>query len=574
MTDKKPGKKPAIKEYRYSSNKDVVIKKIKGLLIDNFRKFNQEQLDLGGVLTVLVGKNGTMKSTLLGMVGEVFRSSEKDIHDTLLKVSMNDIFNWSNNKDNKNYDYRIKMLTDKDETLIENVEHRFRSNDGRHRIIVSGSNKGEGQFNLPVSYISLKRLYPLIDADSRGNSDYIYSHEENKVIKGFYQKVLNRDDFDNFASYDTAIGKNHKYPKGPDGENTAYDIESISAGEDNLSTFIDQIISLNKISDISGNLTGIMLIDEFESTLHPTSQIALLDFIYRWAQKNNVQVVLTTHSLFLIQSLLLNDAWKERFDDENIVLNLIETLYEVENKFSITKNPSYAKAYEELTLERETSKALKIKIILEDEMAKRVLSSFIPSKKRAFISYEYNINESKENEGTGKQVLHSLAKNFSSLLSETNSMIIFDPDVGEKEYGKLMKNKNVYNYVYVFPSSKTGNNQCFEVEILLWLLELDASDDLFVKKLNKSKDSMKQSMTDRGASLSKESYGLGTNESRNAKKWFESLEAREQKKLITNFKNYKIKEKQYQEFLKQIDDFIIDTFNKMGLKVPSIFKEG
>lgn len=88
MTDKKPGKKPAIKEYRYSSNKDVVIKKIKGLLIDNFRKFNQEQLDLGGVLTVLVGKNGTMKSTLLGMVGEVFRSSEKDIHDTLLKVSM------------------------------------------------------------------------------------------------------------------------------------------------------------------------------------------------------------------------------------------------------------------------------------------------------------------------------------------------------------------------------------------------------------------------------------------------------------------------------------------------------
>lgn len=51
-------------------------------------------------------------------------------------------------------------------------------------------------------------------------------------------------------------------------------------------------------------LQGIFCIDEFDASLHPVAQVRLFDFIYNWAKRNNIQVIATTHSLFLVKHFI------------------------------------------------------------------------------------------------------------------------------------------------------------------------------------------------------------------------------------------------------------------------------
>ena len=45
---------------------------------------------------------------------------------------------------------------------------------------------------------------------------------------------------------------------------------------------------------------GVLFIDELDTTLHPSAQIKLCDFLYSEAKKYNFQVVFTTHSFSLL----------------------------------------------------------------------------------------------------------------------------------------------------------------------------------------------------------------------------------------------------------------------------------
>ena len=53
------------KTYGYASNKDVKFSKYKGIYIKRFRSLNDCELELGSNITVISGKNGTMKSAIL-----------------------------------------------------------------------------------------------------------------------------------------------------------------------------------------------------------------------------------------------------------------------------------------------------------------------------------------------------------------------------------------------------------------------------------------------------------------------------------------------------------------------------
>ncbi|MGH2183095.1 hypothetical protein ACQ10C_16060, partial [Enterococcus faecalis] len=80
-------------------------------------------------------------------------------------------------------------------------------------------------------------------------------------------------------------------------ENSYYDVNSISSGEDNLSTFADvlvsfmRIFSANKKNKYNG-LTGILAIDEFEASLHPIAQKNLFNFLFDWSRKYKVKIIL------------------------------------------------------------------------------------------------------------------------------------------------------------------------------------------------------------------------------------------------------------------------------------------
>lgn len=107
----------------YSNNKDVKFKYITGIYIQNFRSLKNRTLKLGKYMTVITGKNGTMKSSLMGLIAHPFSSPNgaKDLHGNLLKTDMRGVFRLSLDKDADEYIYYLRALTNKNEELAEPI---------------------------------------------------------------------------------------------------------------------------------------------------------------------------------------------------------------------------------------------------------------------------------------------------------------------------------------------------------------------------------------------------------------------------------------------------------------------
>ena len=82
------------REIGYASNKNVEFKKIKGIYIKKFRTIENKMLELGNQVTIISGKNGTMKSCVLGLIAHPFSSpnNAKDCFGNDLKTDMRDVF--------------------------------------------------------------------------------------------------------------------------------------------------------------------------------------------------------------------------------------------------------------------------------------------------------------------------------------------------------------------------------------------------------------------------------------------------------------------------------------------------
>ena len=101
------------KEIGYPTNKDVVFKTIMGIYIKSFRSLKDRTIKLGNYFTLITGKNGTMKSTILGLIAHPFSSpnNAKDLFDNDLKTQIRDVFHLSM-KNNFNYLYYLMCETD------------------------------------------------------------------------------------------------------------------------------------------------------------------------------------------------------------------------------------------------------------------------------------------------------------------------------------------------------------------------------------------------------------------------------------------------------------------------------
>lgn len=507
-------------EYSLIENKDMKINRINGIEIDDFRKFQEQELNLGNNITLISGRNGSMKTTLMGLIAQIFRTESTDIYGKPMVNKFSELFNLSIEKDSRDYLYHIKMNIDENLHLREPVpmylQPKTSTNKARHRLTPSGRKKGDGYFHLPSVYINLKRLYPLIEADSINVNKISYTQDERKFISTLYQKVLLREEFSSFDSYNAKLGKIDKYPVGP--INTYYDIETISSGEDNLSTIANTLISFMRHANDS-QLTGILVIDEFEASLHPIAQVNLFNFLLWWSKKYNVQILLSTHSLFLIQYAL-----QQKFDlDKNsIKLNFISSAFQADNKLAILENPPYEIAYSELTLSNTVNREnkIKIKVFLEDEMAITFLKKIIKSRDIIKIC-DFTFTTDDEVTGTSFVKLLSLCKNFPTLLN--NSIVIFDADVTE----------NQLTFRNFDRAMRLPSQNCFplEKEIIYFILNLDG-DNPFFKKFEMDKEYLRNSFVSSNIDINTSNYTNDKN-IQPFKKW-----AKDNKVLFNKFVTY------------------------------------
>lgn len=394
---------------------------------------------------------------------------------------MKDVFKLSETYDTEPYSYSLIIKTlDAESLLKEEVKiYYVADSTNRHRVVVSGAEKGDGNFTYNTSFLNLKRLLPLVDTKAKPDSDEalkLTKHERDQQ-KDFYEYVMPSTEYGAFAPIHQ---KGLKTTFAPTGNQATYDYESISSGEDNLGAIFNRLIGFQrafKKNQLEGN--GIFCIDEFESSLHPVAQINLFQYLYKWAADYKVQVVITTHSLHLIQNLYLKH--KKNLDSRRIVFNFVSCATADQDKnYPILLNPDYQLAYQELTLEKPNDiiEAQKIDIFCEDVLAIHYIKKLIKKPKiLKLISLHCNLNQDATNNGTTYSALLNLCKNFPLLLQ--HSFVIFDADVTDTVTAAI-KNKNTF---LVLPDD---DNLAIERRIIHFILGLK-NDDYFFTKFNHEK---------------------------------------------------------------------------------------
>jgi len=419
------------KDLGFEDNKSIPIQSIAGIVISKFRSFAKQKVVLGSQVTLLVGRNGTMKTSLMGLIAHPFSSTSKDAFGRELKTTLQQVFRFSEVYDTDQYSYSLYMkVVGKTEFLKEDVKVYYVANEtNRHRVVVSGSEKGDGNFNYNTSFLNLKRLLPLVDTKAIPDADQSLqlSAQEQQDQKDFYERIFPSSEYGEFAPIHQ---RGLKTTFAPTGATAKYDYRSISSGEDNLGAIFNRLIGFQRAFDpkaAGGN--GILCIDEFESGLHPIAQLSLFRYLQRWSDKYKVQVVITTHSLHLIQDMYLNR--RACLDAKRIVINFVSCATAGDDKnYPILQNPDYDLAFKELTLESPMNvlKSQKIDVFCEDEIAVHFVKRLVKkSEILDLISFHTNLDQDAKNQGTPYLSLVNLCKNFSLLLK--NAFVIFDADV-------------------------------------------------------------------------------------------------------------------------------------------------
>lgn len=460
------------------NNKHTKISSILGIKIKNFRSINNQTLKMGAVMTLLSGRNGTMKTSLMGLVAQLFDSSAKDAFGKPLKTSLHEVFKLSPKYDNTKYVYDVVARLSDGRILQEPVTFYYVSSEThRHRLVVSGSLKGDGTFNYNTSFLNLQRLYPIADTDAKESTskEISISLTELGNLKDFYETVFPSSEYESFTPIVAVTNKKTtKTTFGPASTSTKYDWSAISSGEDNLGAIYNKLIGFERAlnSDKAvGN--GVLCIDEFESTLHPVAQLRLFDYLYRWAKQRRVQIIITTHSLHLITHVYLK--YLERENQQDVVLNFVSSSTADDGAYSILHNPPFGIGYKELTFEDPivAAEARKIQVLCEDETAKHLIKRIIKRQEilRA-VEIHSSLDPSSAQPGTSYTALSSICTKFPLLLE--NSIVVFDADIQKGTLTKI-KNKNLY---LILPDK---DSVAIERRIILFILSLKKSDAFFTR---------------------------------------------------------------------------------------------
>lgn len=282
---------------------------LKKLKVEKFRALNNVEIELGDRITVVCGKNGTSKSSILGVAAQIF-SFEKD-YVKGESISFQQVAGASF-KSQYSEHFRISDKFDQPGSMVVNIElhdgytgkdataklELMKRGNSPRPVVRNNSTVKKGEnasrnFTHPVIFLSLKRLYPIADRNYKA-IDFEYLEKHKQKFIGLTNELLNRQS-------SLATGTEGTISSAvAHGEN--YDQESVSAGEDNAGQIILALMSFRKLkeeyTDYKG---GLLLIDEADAGLFPAAQINLLKILDRECQELSLQVIMTSHSPTLIE---------------------------------------------------------------------------------------------------------------------------------------------------------------------------------------------------------------------------------------------------------------------------------
>lgn len=296
------------------SNKPVITK-LKKLHIKKFRALEDLQINIGERLTIISGKNGTSKSSILGIVAQVFtfrkdyftdqtignqtitgrkfESLPEDhfrLSDTFDPPKSMDVefflFDGYSKKDTQ-ADLQLITRTTTDNKIVPRAQVRKNT--------TIDNKQTSRSFTHPVIYVSLDRLMPIALRGEYETIDYEYINENKREFIALSNKLLNK------TSTHTTSTHGQIHSTVAHGDN--YDHNSVSTGEDNAGQIIMAIMSFKKLKAELGNdyKGGLLLIDEADAGLFPAAQLSLIEILREKAGELQLQVIITTHSPTIIE---------------------------------------------------------------------------------------------------------------------------------------------------------------------------------------------------------------------------------------------------------------------------------
>lgn len=369
---------------RHKSN----ITKLNSINVMKFRGLENIDIPFGERITVICGKNGTSKSTILGIIAQAFSfrsdySKEDPIIGELKKyrtIPGNEfeslfsehfrlsskydkpgemevkfeIFDGSQNKILK--DLTLKLYDVKDRPKARPV---LRGNDSRN-------------ITHPVIFLSLERLLPITKREKYDDVMIDYLEENRTKVVNLSNQLLIKSANGNVCATKGTLDS--MVVHGLD-----YDKESVSVGEDNTGQIIQALLSFEKLKkDYPDYHGGILLIDEADAGLFPAAQIEFIKLLTRMTKELNIQVILTSHSPTLIQKIY---EYHERDKPNYEIVYLTNTF----GSIRVINNPTWLDIEADLRAEiitiKENLKLPEINIYFEDKEAVDFYDAIVTNRK-------------------------------------------------------------------------------------------------------------------------------------------------------------------------------------------------
>tara|TARA_B100000700_G_scaffold325341_1_gene433818 strand:+ start:3358 stop:5052 length:1695 start_codon:yes stop_codon:yes gene_type:complete len=409
---------------------------LKSFYIEDFRGLTDISIKFGDNLTLICGKNGTSKSTILGVAAQIFNFKkyyskdgefeigEKTLNGKVFTSTFSEHFRFSPKHD-KPGDMKIsinvydgafrKDVNDLNLSLYNSGDRANARPVVRNNIPASSGSKNTSRnVTHPVIYLSLSRLIPVSQRSKYSKRSVEYLNENVEEFISICSQIMNRMDLDNHTATDGDL-------KSAVAHTDFYDQDSVSVGEDNVGQIALSLMSFKKLSEEFPNYHGgLLLIDEADAGLFPAAQQQLVKVLSDYARSCNLQVIMTSHSPVLINEV---KNLSDKDSKKNKTLYLTSALGSVELKENWGWDEISADL-EARTYRKKKSKKSKVNVYFEDNEAVKFFEALVRQQKyTSRIAMKKSIRLSSN---AYKDYIREGVEEFSK-----NSLIVFDGDIGD-----------------------------------------------------------------------------------------------------------------------------------------------
>lgn len=279
--------------------------KLLSMHVEDLKNLKDLEIDFQSKnVTAILGPNGNGKSTILHALASAFSPLENGKGEY---YKFSDFFlpntdaTWNNSSLSISYSY-------KDKGQEHEVSKEYRKTQ------VRWTPRYESRFKREIYYIGIDKCVPMIESEKKQSKvNYATTSLKSDEITAVLEKasyVLNKK-YIQFNSHKTKF----KEFIGVEIANLKYSALSMSAGEQKVFHILKKLYEAGKYS--------LLLIDELDLLLHDDAFQKLLTVICQRAEKQNLQVIFTTHRESVIDREDINI--RHIYNTENKTLCLNET---------------------------------------------------------------------------------------------------------------------------------------------------------------------------------------------------------------------------------------------------------